>query len=458
MLSMAVIVLLSLGIVPIAKLAGSPQVYGNGGTLVVGYDSGQQFKLLAYSYNIYGQPVVGTQLNVTMNDALGHHSATASTNASGFAVMTVPSGHPGNQTFYFIRVAGQVVAEGSLPYSHSGQVFSLAGSPIGSVVDPANSSRSEALFFFQGPNGRVPSMYRIYYNFSASYGGPVTSAAGMTFLGSPTSYVSVFRLPEIPRSTPNVLLVAADANGTVEFESGFSSTGGPTEATTPLSVFSLFMSNILALVVPLMSILVAYNSYGKDRTTGVLESVLTRPVTRRSLGLTRYASFVIAISVALVVTMVAMEAISQFLLGDILPLNYAAYTVGAMAVEAAAFIGIVMVISQLTKSQGTMILASMGLWVVLDFLWTVLVFFVSAVLGVQVGSGNYLAVTIQSSFFNPAQFYSLIGVYIEGITTVGSVPISPATYGLTPLTLALDASFWVFVPLFAFLYLVSRRD
>ena len=86
----------------------------------------------------------------------------------------------------------------------------------------------------------------------------------------------------------------------------------------------------------------------------------------------------------------------------------------------------------------------------------------STVLGDGPGTANYTAVTIDSSFFNPAQFYVLVGDYLNGIfinTANGStVPISPATYGLTPVTLIATGAVWVGIPLIAFLYLATKRD
>jgi ABC-2 type transport system permease protein len=214
--------------------------------------------------------------------------------------------------------------------------------------------------------------------------------------------------------------------------------------------------------VPLMAVLVAYGSYGKDKATGVLESVLTRPVTRRGLALSRYVSILLSISVALVATMAVMEAISKAMLGSILSPAFAAYTVGSLIVEAAAFIGIVMLLSHVLKSSGSIVGLGVGLWILLDFFWGLLILIAALALGVQIGSGNYLGLTVRSAFFNPAQFYVLVGDFLNGLSISSSfgtqIPISPATYGLTPYSIALTGLFWVLVPAGIFLYSSSRRD
>jgi len=464
---MLVIILLSLALVPIVKLASAPPTFSSGGTTVVGFYSAPNYHFLAYSFNTYGQPVLGNQVNITVVDSSGTRSSTVTTNSSGLASLTLSGGSAG-QVAYSVKVGAQLVTEGVFPPNvSSGESFGVAGSPLASVQDPSNSSRSDLLSFLEGPNGSLPSMFRIYYNYSSGIGpesnNPTESQ--MKYLGTPSSYVSIFKLPDMPPNTSSVSLAAFDSNGTLVYLTSYSieSGGGASFAPpTPSEVFTLFVSGVLALVIPLMAILVAYNSYGKDRVTGILESVLARPITRRSLGLSRYLSLVIATSVSLVVTMLVMELISKALLGDILPPTYAASTVLALIVESASFIGIMMLLSQFLRSQGSMILVGIGLWIILDFFWGVLILFASFALGIQIGSGNYLGLTIQSSFFNPAQFYSLVGEYLGGLSVSsvigGSTPISPATYGLTPLTLGITGVFWVLAPLSAFVYYVVRRD
>ncbi len=466
-ISMAVMILLSLGLVPLINLATGQSFTSSGGTGAVGYSSGTEYRFLAYSYNTYGQPVVGTQVNLTVADSGGTHNLGAVTNSSGFASLALASAQPSSPVTYTLRVGGEAKGGGTIPpFTRPGEVFIVGGQTLSLVVDPADSSRRSALFMFEGPNGTLPSMYGVYYNFStvAGSGGNMPEKSQMTFLGSPSAYASVLSLPPIPYNATAVTIAVFNPDGTVVAASQYSmaSIGGPAAPPTPEAAFTNFSSTILALVVPLMAILVAYNSYGKDRATGVLESVLARPVTRRSLGMSRYLAFVISISVALVVTMGVMELISLSLLGKAASATFALSTVASLVVEAAAFTGIVMFLAQIMKSQGNMLLVAAGLWILLDFFWSVLTVLAASVLGVQVGSGNFLGLTIQSSFFNPAQFYALVGDYLNGISASisggGSIPISPATYGITPYTLALTAAFWILAPLGMFLRFVSTRD
>jgi ABC-2 type transport system permease protein len=467
--SMAVIVALSFGIIPIINLATSPTSSSSGSTVVLGYYRSPSYHLLAYSYNTYGQPVSGAVVNLTITDQEGTHSSYATTNSSGYSSWTIAGNPDGQQVVYAVSAGSYAVSsgvQGTLPPFQTGEVFIFNGYPIDMVVNPANSSHSDVLFVYEGANGSRPTTYNVYYNFSRSLGAGVTAPneSQMAFLGTPTSFATTFHLPPVPANTALLTVGAFGPNGTNALYSSYSGglLGGASISATPNQIFTSFTASILSLVVPLMAVLVAYGSYGKDKATGVLESVLTRPVTRRGLALSRYISILLSISVALVVTMAVMEVISKAMLGSILSPAFAAYTVGSLIVETAAFIGIVMLLSHVLKSSGSIVGLGVGLWILLDFFWGLLILIAALALGVQIGSGNYLGLTIQSAFLNPAQFYVLVGDLLNGLSISSSfgtqIRISPATYGLTPYSIALAGVIWVLVPAGLFLYSASRRD
>ncbi len=462
---MAVIIALSLGIIPIVNLATSPTTFSSGSTVVLGYYRSPSYHILAYSYNTYGQPVSGAVVNLTITDQAGTHSSSATTNSSGYSSWTIVGNSGGQQVAYAVSTGNSGV-QGTSPQLQTGEVFTFDGYPINMVVDPANSSRSDVLFVYEGANGSLPTMYNVYYNISRILGPVVTTPneTQMALLGTPTGFATTFHLPSVPATTALVTIGAFGPNGTNALYSSYegSSLGGLPVSVTPNQIFTSFTASILSLVVPLMAVLVAYGSYGKDKATGVLESVLSRPITRRGLALSRFISILLSISVALVVTMSVMEVISQALLGSILSPAFAAYTVGALIVEAAAFTGIIMLLSHVLKSSGSIVGLGVGLWILLDFFWGLLILIAALALGVQIGSGNYLGLTIQSAFFNPAQFYVLVGDFLNGLSISSSfgtqIPISPATYGLTPVSIVADGLLWVLVPAGLLLYCASRRD
>lgn len=465
LISMAVIVALSLGLIPLVSLATAPTSFNPGGSSVAYYYSGSEYHLLGYSYNTYGHPVQGTRFNLTISSSSGTFGAAATTNSSGFAEWTLQAPSPGNNSLYYLRVNGAIVAQGGGSFNYTkGEVNYLGGQQIALVTDSADSSRSDVLVFSEGSYGALPAGWEVYYNYSTSVNGGVVTPVDrsqMTLLGVVSGYVTLLKLPSPPSGANTITVAVYDSNGNVFASSSQTTIGGSLTPPSPTQLFTSVSSSILALVVPLMAILVSYNSYGKDKATGVLDSILTRPVTRRGLGISRYVAILTSLAVAIAIAVGAMAAISQALLGKTIPLDFALLSLGGLVVEGAAFVGIMMGISHFLRSSGGLIGVGVVLWVLLDFLWGILILVAALFMGIQIGSGNYLALSIRSGFVNPAQYYGLVGQYLNGISLVASgssIPISPATYGITAGTLLLTAAFWVGAPLLALAYVTAKRD
>ena len=475
LITMGIIILLALAIIPIVNAAGAPtSVVGNTSAVPLVYFDSAGYHVLVYSYNKYGQPLSGTVFSMSVNDSSGSHTGSATTNNTGVGTLLVPTHEtsgPVSAAVTILYGSQSVAATRGFPQPPAvGTVFSF-GDQINPVVDSSNASKIDLLVVDEGTNGTIPSNNAVYYSFAGERGagkpvivGGALNESSMTRLGKLDSLYKVFSLPTIPRATASIMVAIFAPDGSSTTASGFSASefrpfAARLQADTILTTFS---AAIFSILVPLMAILVAYGSYGKDRVSGVLESVISKPVTRRGLGVSRYFSVILALATSIGLTFIVIDVISLVLIGTGLSLQFAAISLGALIVEAASFVGIVMLISHLLKSSGALIGVGVVLWVLLDFLWGLLVLVASTALGYGVGSANYLAVSIDSNFFNPAQFYLLIGEYLNGAsintTGFGGTAISPATYGLTPVTLALTGVFWVAAPLTIFLYLAMRRD
>src|SRR5256885_1955037 len=156
----------------------------------------------------------------------------------------------------------------------------------------------------------------------------------MDFLGNLTNYRQVFD-PAIADGLPGTTSVWFELfapNGTA-----VSGTEIPVfelrqqqfrpEAT---NIASSFFSTILSFFMPLAAILGAYSSYGKDRLTGVLESILARPISRRGLAISRFLSTLTALAVAAIV--------SVFRAASVTPLQSSNYGVTLPAIVLDGFL------------------------------------------------------------------------------------------------------------------------
>src|SRR5207253_1418974 len=96
----------------------------------------------------------------------------------------------------------------------------------------------------------------------------------------------------------------------------------PRQPVMESSIASFFFSTILGLVIPLMAIIGSYSSYGKDRLTGVLESVLARPVTRLGLATSRFLSSLIAFTIASAAAVRVVDLLLNSIGGSFLEQSY----------------------------------------------------------------------------------------------------------------------------------------
>jgi ABC-2 type transport system permease protein len=221
-------------------------------------------------------------------------------------------------------------------------------------------------------------------------------------------------------------------------------------------VASSFFAGILSFFVPLVAVIGSYSSYGKDRITGVLESVLARPVTRRGVAISRFLSTILAISIATIASVGIVDLILNSVIGSSLSASYMLSIVAGLLVEISAFTGLVFLFSHLFKSTGALLGLSIGLFIFLDFFWGLIIFLLTIALGGTIGSAVFLQATIISYYANPAQFVALVNIFV--LQTTSGIAIQASNYGLTLPALVLVGIFWSVAPFIIFLYLAVKRD
>src|SRR3989441_29484 len=282
----------------------------------------------------------------------------------------------------------------------------------------------------------------------------------MDFLGNLTDYRQVFD-PAIPSGlsgTTGVWFELFAPNGTAVSGTEIPVFGLRQQQFRPeaTNIASSFFSTILSFFMPLAAILGAYSSYGKDRLTGVLESILARPISRRGLAISRFLSTLTALAVAAIVSVGLVDLVLNEVVGSVLPQDYALAIISGLVVEIAAFTGLVFLLSHLVKSTGVLLGISIVLFVVLDFFWGLIIFLLTLLLGGTSGSAVALEATLVSYYANPAQFLQLINVYV--FQTSSGTALQSSNYGVTLPAIVLDGFLWAIVPFLAFMYLAVKRD
>jgi ABC-2 type transport system permease protein len=224
-----------------------------------------------------------------------------------------------------------------------------------------------------------------------------------------------------------------------------------------------FFGGVLGLFIPLIAILGSYNSYGKDRVSGVLESVLAQPVSRRGLALSRYLSSFLAMAIATSISLGVVDVIARYYTGSFVDTTIMLSSAGAFLVELAAFIGIMMLFAHLTRSSGALIGIGIGLFMIMDFFWGLIVDLLASNAGGSFSAG-FIRVMIIGQFVNPAQFVSVVDTYLtQQVSSVGMVgnfgpPFAPSQYGVTVPSIVVAGIIWVALPLAAFMHRATKKD
>ena len=461
LISLAIIPLTSIGSTgPQNKLFQAPILYYHDVNL-------GSYHYLAYFSNRYGDPISGVTVTVILQGPQ-NYTKTIVTNSSGLAFVGINAPNAS----YYVTLKEETPGEtfsmtlpptASIKTTVSRAVLALSGQVISTVVDKHNASKSDVQVFYAGDYGVVPSSYSLYYKVVATpfyCSGSCLTEANMTKLGDLNNYRDVFD-PSIPSGlsdTDEVFFALFNQTGSAVQSSNFGlvELRHPRQPVMESSIASFFFSTILGLVIPLMAIIGSYSSYGKDRLTGVLESVLARPVTRLGLATSRFLSSLIAFTIASAAAVGVVDLLLNSIGGSFLEQSYVLAIIAGLLVEVAAFTGLIFLLSHLLKSTGALLGISIVFFIVLDFFWGLIILLLTRLLGGTPGSAVELQSTIYSDFVNPAQFLAVINVYVFG--TLNGIPIQPSDYGVTLSTIVLVGLVWAVAPLLTFLYLAVKRD
>jgi ABC-2 type transport system permease protein len=480
----AIVLLISLAIIPLTSLRStggsalphSPVLY-----YLDGVSPNLRYHYLTYFTNQYGDGISGVTVTVTFQGPTNHTSVII-TNSSGLAFVTVNAPNASYSVAIKEELSGNSFSIGLPDPSSSpntgGVVTHIAtlgygGGGLGqasiqTVVDKRNSSKMNIQVFYAAKYGAVPSSYTLYYKVLPVNNGIFCKGTGncpfnetqMIPIGNLNSYLQIFD-PSIPtglNATADVWFELFDPNGIAVGSNDFSAfeLRQPRQPIVSTSIASFFFSGVLGFFIPLMTIIGSYSSYGKDRLTGVLESVLARPVTKRGLAMSRFLSTVLSFTLASAAAVGVVDLLLNSAGGSFLDQSYVLAIIAGLAVEVAAFTGLIFLLSHLLKSTGALLGISIVLFLVLDFFWSLIIFVLTLLLGGTSGSAVALQATFLSYYANPAQFLALINVYI--LETSSGFLLTPSNYGVTLPAIILDGILWAVLPFLAFLYLAIKRD
>ncbi len=454
----AVIILISLAIIPLVQSVNvsTGGVSSNNTTGYLYYENG--YHIVTFSFNQFGIgiPNVKIVLNMTGNNV--NVSKTIFSNSTGYATLYlnltksnynlyINLSYPGSSSLVsLVNFIPEKISNNSL--------YIFLGGPFTLITDQKNASIHKLLLYYPLLNYSKNENLSVYYYV---YGQNIQNK---TYLGSFTPNITVYNLPSFKNySTRSDIAFALYSNSSLIFQTiiPVSFLRGQVISINGENLGASFISSILTIFYPLIAILSAYSAYGKDRVTGVIESVLSRPITRTKLTLSRFVSIMIAIAISITITILIVSyLISSSLHVPMFSFSFTLYSILALLVDTGAFVLLIFIFSHLVKSTSALIGISIALFVIFDFFWSLIVLAVSEALGYGIASFNYYQVDVILSYINPAQFFSLVSAYLTG--SYGGFSMNPSLLGIDPVNIVIAGILWIVVPLAILYYLAKYRD
>ncbi len=444
----------------------------------------------AYGYNVtdfvangYGQPVSGLKLDSSLINETAStqmYNISGTTNGHGYFNTTVALTEGNFTTYgYFSSYISGINTtfessisilkknesqSGILPNMYSWQsTNNLSVYFIGKVANPSSATISGIEIYYASANGSAMPSGTLYYYVqnTSSISLPIPSKEMLKFGTIGGFYNKVFTLP--------LNASANEMNVVVEL---FPPSGGaqPLVMLPSATLYSATSSGALLeailqvpyeFLIPILGIFSAYFYYGKDKASGVLESIITRPVTKGRIFLSRFLGGAMSFLIALIMAEALSDLVIYRYTGSLLSSSYFFSILGGYLVEAIAFSGLIYIVSQFLKSQGGILGTGIGLFFVMVLFWSDLMAIILYALHVNsaVKSGVIMALaldTISPSTFPSLVIYLRSGFYGSAFGVGSGYPAS--SVGITLVSVILVGLFWLFIPALASFFLARSRD
>ncbi|MGC8516034.1 MAG: ABC transporter permease subunit [Thermoplasmata archaeon] len=473
--SIAMIIVILLFSVIVGLVFGSFSSSSSNNSLnSIGYYENNSLHIAVLGTDQYGNTISGLPISVGYNGSYFNGTS----DSYGFFNATIPvilnqtlveaNGFEYFQYNYSSSSINSGFADfGTVYYSNSSNpklaFFNADVVNIWSVAQKSSSTNRSIALFYVGPDGTKAPPMTLYANpvannVAVNVPAPGTniSTKGLIDLGtySNFSYIVIPAGVGVHNGTGTFQLYLVNLTGNV-YQSTVVDLYTNVSTSQVTIVFLAVISELFAFLMPLLAIFSAYLYYAKDKTNGTMESILSRPVTRGRLIASRFLSNVVVSLIALAAGIAAIDVLSSRYTGVFLPEYQVLDIIWAYFVIATAFIGLVYLIAQLTKSTGLVLGISIVFYIVLVLFWSTLSsLLLPLALGLVPGTIPYSHAYIIINSFSPIGYANLVTTYLED----NIVGISFFSLGVSFTEILIVGIVWLIVPFGLAFMLARNRD
>ena len=451
------------------------------------YQSGGHTNVSDFAVNGYGQPVSGISItSFIYNSSLppnqlnstNSYYLNGSTNSYGFFNGSVPANWNTVQYSYISEYVGGINVTSSMAFYQNFSsklsfnpnnnfngapiAFSNISSPayiyIFPVANPSSSSHSNLFIYYASPSGRGMPNEKIYYLVdNGGFSIPSNNNSGMVYLKTIGGIRSTVISMPLNKTAVNKYVTVELFNTSKDFNAGAAaifyksvSAGGilETSLTAPFEF-----------LIPLLGIFSAYFYYGKDKASGVLESIIARPVTKGRIFMSRFTAGATSFFVAILVAAVIADVIIFRYTGSWISSHTFLSIVLGYTAEAVAFSGIIYLVSQYLKTQGGILGTGMGVFFILVIFWGLIIDIILFETHVNLALKSTIALDVALSAISPSFIPTLASSLNSGTYgTLTGNPVISSSVGITAFSVIGVGLLWIAVP-FVFSFLLARsRD
>lgn len=427
--------------------------------------TGSNATIVAYAYDPFGSPY--PDLKITYQDQGTSYGV--STGTSGYANVTVPvtSLSPISVTMnYSYTIFGTSFSSPKVTLSISPLIPYTGYSIAPGIISSRNNSDIGYQIFYVGPNGTSSPLVDTYV---APYSVGETGQQvvdNSTYSVSLSGFTVATVFPDIPSGLLNRTFgtviqgsggIFVHPSGPLPYYVGRLSIYTPMTQSTLQTLVLTGIGTTLGLLIPILGIFTAYLTYGKDRQTGVLESVIKRPVTRQGLITSRFLANSVSIGVAVLISMLVGDLVIRYFFNMDLTLYFSLFFIWTYIVEGLSFLALMYMFSHIVRSQGALLGVAIALFIVMDIFWLIIPAAVLGGFGVSRVSSTYIYGNVAFGYASPAGYGGLVQfLFTNHVGLLSTATVNPAAYGVTAPILIVAGILWIMVP-FTLAYYLSRK-
>jgi ABC-2 type transport system permease protein len=439
-------------------------------------DTGGYVHVSDYIINGYGQPVNGLTITSSLENCSDHTYLNKTLTSVNGYINFKELGNPSSQYKYGYNAYykdGNPVAHSSISlilytdgsmYLNGNYMninaypvyFNYSNEPIYAVLlkDKANPSQVSTMLYIPHAN-RTTSNYPLYISQNTS-SSPIYEISKYNITANSvkdTSNTGMFiytpHLTPADRNTYVNIYVTNSTGAVVVPNISFYYTYAK-PGTLLQSDLALFFGMLL---IPIMAIFSAYFYYSKDKASGVMESIIARPITKGKLMISRLTGNSISFLVGLLISFGLADIILEHYTGVYMTTGTLATMLLGYLVEAIGFAGIMYLVTQFAKTQGIILGIGIGLLFILGFMWTIITEALLFELHIT-STTPFLKDSLILSSISPSYFPDIIADYHLGVYST----VSASSVGINIYSVALIGLAWVLIPSLLAFYFARKRD